>query len=332
MSKNIYCVGKIKGNEAIMNVAVNSNDIPTPSKSAKRVDIVSIKMVKESSILYKNRKISSPNDAYILFKEFLENSDREVLIVCSLDTKGHPSLIVATGEDFIGGVSSTARCMKIPIKRDDVYLKKLTHKQRTPNLVPTAAYYYIKHLSKIMDTLPDLFKNEFINYRDKYKNDKAHGRSAENIAWLILSYKLYLNYGYSLGYFGIEKMKDKLSEAEQIFIMLVDTQSQETESEDPVTMFLQAINELILSKQVHIEKIGTNSRNKNTMGWEDNEFYYLIPQSTYNNVMSFWKKQNKIFPHSSKTINEMLQEKNIIEVETSENEFGKTIFSGWLLS
>lgn len=33
--------------------------------SSKRVNIVSIKMVKESSILYKNRKILSPKDSVI---------------------------------------------------------------------------------------------------------------------------------------------------------------------------------------------------------------------------------------------------------------------------
>lgn len=39
----------------------------TPSK---RVDIVSIKLVKESSVLYETRTISSPYDAYKLIKTF----------------------------------------------------------------------------------------------------------------------------------------------------------------------------------------------------------------------------------------------------------------------
>nr|WP_315672420.1 JAB domain-containing protein [Clostridium sp. 19966] len=61
--------------------------------SSKRVDIVSIKMIKESSICYRNRRVNSPNDAYELVKEFLEGSDREQLIVCSLDTKNQPTTI-----------------------------------------------------------------------------------------------------------------------------------------------------------------------------------------------------------------------------------------------
>ena len=43
---------------------------------AKRVDIVSLKLVKESSVLYETRKISNPYDAYRLAKNFFIDSDR----------------------------------------------------------------------------------------------------------------------------------------------------------------------------------------------------------------------------------------------------------------
>ena len=37
---------------------------------AKRVNIVSLKLVKESSMLYKNRCVRSPEDGYQLLKQF----------------------------------------------------------------------------------------------------------------------------------------------------------------------------------------------------------------------------------------------------------------------
>lgn len=61
-----------------------------PRENAKRVDIVSIKMVKDSSIKYANRQINSPFDAFILLREFLEDCDREKLMVVCLDTKNQP--------------------------------------------------------------------------------------------------------------------------------------------------------------------------------------------------------------------------------------------------
>ncbi|PLV31812.1 hypothetical protein BSP4_43510 [Bacillus subtilis subsp. subtilis] len=60
------------------------------TKPAKRVNIVSLKLVRESSILYKERSVRSPEDGYELMKLFLENKDREHFIVASLDTKNQP--------------------------------------------------------------------------------------------------------------------------------------------------------------------------------------------------------------------------------------------------
>ncbi|MFL0250133.1 JAB domain-containing protein [Clostridium neuense] len=60
---------------------------PTP---AKRISIVSIKMIREGSILYNTRKILSPSDAVNLGKYFLEDADREKLIACCMDTKNQP--------------------------------------------------------------------------------------------------------------------------------------------------------------------------------------------------------------------------------------------------
>lgn len=57
---------------------------------AKRVNIVSLKLVKESSILYQKRSVCSPRDGYELLKQFLDDKDREHFIVVSLDTKNQP--------------------------------------------------------------------------------------------------------------------------------------------------------------------------------------------------------------------------------------------------
>ncbi|MTP79507.1 DNA repair protein RadC [Turicibacter sanguinis] len=61
------------------------------SNVAKRINIVSIKMVKESSFLYQTRQILSPNDAYEMIKEQLEGLDREQFIIACLNTKNEPT-------------------------------------------------------------------------------------------------------------------------------------------------------------------------------------------------------------------------------------------------
>ena len=48
---------------------------------AKRVNIVSVKLVKESSMLYKQRRVRSPQDSYELFRDYLGEVDREHFVV-----------------------------------------------------------------------------------------------------------------------------------------------------------------------------------------------------------------------------------------------------------
>lgn len=60
---------------------------------AKRVNIVTLKMVRESSILYQNRRIDSPSDAVDLLEPFLADEDREKFMVLCLDTKNQPTII-----------------------------------------------------------------------------------------------------------------------------------------------------------------------------------------------------------------------------------------------
>lgn len=61
--------------------------------SAKRISIVSIKMVREASVLYDIRRIGTLEDVVELGKKFLDDADREQLVVCCLDTKNQPTAI-----------------------------------------------------------------------------------------------------------------------------------------------------------------------------------------------------------------------------------------------
>jgi DNA repair protein RadC len=54
---------------------------------------VSLKLVRESSVLYRERQIKSPEDAYKLLKPFLVEADREKFVVVCLDTKNQPTAI-----------------------------------------------------------------------------------------------------------------------------------------------------------------------------------------------------------------------------------------------
>lgn len=79
--------------------------------SAKRVDIVSLKMVKESSRLYKPRHINTPLDAAALIRDLLADSDREKIMAICLDSKNQPTCITTVSIGTL--TSSTAHPREI---------------------------------------------------------------------------------------------------------------------------------------------------------------------------------------------------------------------------
>lgn len=63
------------------------------NKHLKRINVVSIKMIRESSVLYNIRRISEPKDIVDLGKKFLDELDREELIVACLNAKNEVNSI-----------------------------------------------------------------------------------------------------------------------------------------------------------------------------------------------------------------------------------------------
>lgn len=68
-------------------------NIPDVNQSAKRVPIITIKLIREASVLYPARRINSPLDAYEILKSFLVDADRENFYAIYLNTKNEPVAI-----------------------------------------------------------------------------------------------------------------------------------------------------------------------------------------------------------------------------------------------
>ncbi|MGM0165431.1 DNA repair protein RadC [Enterococcus sp. AZ135] len=59
----------------------------------KRVNIVSLQMIKEASTMYTGRRCNTPDAMYRLFAPFIETKDREHLVMAGLNQKLEPTVI-----------------------------------------------------------------------------------------------------------------------------------------------------------------------------------------------------------------------------------------------
>ncbi|WP_321166101.1 JAB domain-containing protein [Bacillus sp. FJAT-28004] len=73
------------------------------STKMKRLNVVSLKLVKESTLSYRTNVIRNPKDAFEIAKEFIGDEDREHCILICLDTKNKINCIQTIG---IGSLNS----------------------------------------------------------------------------------------------------------------------------------------------------------------------------------------------------------------------------------
>ncbi len=71
---------------------------------AKRVEVVSIRMVREKNIMYAKRTVDSPANVYALVASFLDESDREQFLVICVDNNLQPTNISVVS---IGALTET---------------------------------------------------------------------------------------------------------------------------------------------------------------------------------------------------------------------------------
>lgn len=78
-------------------------DNKTKNIRKRRLNVVTLQMLREKTFPYQTNKITSPDSAANLLKEFIGNSDRENLVLLCLDTKNQ---ITALHTVAIGSLNS----------------------------------------------------------------------------------------------------------------------------------------------------------------------------------------------------------------------------------
>lgn len=226
-----------------------------------------------------------------------------------------------TGEDFIGIHSSMARCICIYLNKHDVDLVKLTRRQANPLEMPTFIYYFLEWIAYVVNKnhrLPPIEIETFrANFRRNYSNE-VHGRLIDAIFFLQYSYKMFLDYGLNLKILTQVEYDESLNIATNILCKLALCQQSDMQQEKPLIMYLKTLTELINTNQIVLIEKGTEYKSKNH-GWYDEDFYYLMPEATFNMISKSWKIRNKEFPLSMTRLHRLLLDNDIVVPDSEPN-------------
>ena len=228
---------------------------------------------------------------------------------------------IVTGEDIPVGQSSVARFVGVEILQGDVDLEKLTQVQNTSELLAESMRGYIEWLIPQMEGLPTILAEKFVGKREQFQKAADHGRLGEAAAWLSIALEMMTKYFKYAGICSDEESQILLEESEQVLTTLILKQNALVNEEKPVEMFVKIVKELMVSGKIRVEAIRkVNSQDTlfdtgESIGWKDDNFYYLRPEITYNLVNKFLASRGQKFPILERTLWKQLDEAGLIQIE-----------------
>jgi hypothetical protein len=218
-----------------------------------------------------------------------------------LDSIGRPvytprGLLITSGEQLPNGQSFTARLFSIKIERDDIDKARLTAAQNVRRLYSQAMAYYVLWLKgrwpEFAQTLPEKFQEYRAMAYDLARENDQHPRLPQVVAWLYTGLSMGLTFALEKG--AISKAIYDLGHEDgwRILSELAAEQGKRVEKERPGKKVLESLKAVINSFGVRTWEKDEKTKyspvpGTTFIGWEDTEFYYLIPKTTYAAVRAF---------------------------------------------
>ncbi len=224
--------------------------------------------------------------------------------------------LIITGELLPDiGQSGLSRCIISELKKNDVDVSVLTAVQNQKQDLTLMMRAYIEWLIPQAETLPEQLKQGFEQYKKYYAPGIADDRLRESIIWLASGYGMFLQFIQSLNILSKTKF-DKLIANSSALVTLANAQNDLQQSNNPVSMFFEALDELVSTAQCQIVPVGhageIEKKNGVHIGYEDNNYIYLIPNMTHQEVYNFYKKQDVHFPLSKEQLYKNLMNDGLV--------------------
>ena len=213
-------------------------------------------------------------------------------------------------------------------KPGDVNLSVLTEVQHNRAHLNQVMTEFIQWLLPQYDALSGRLVERFEELRTKAQG-KGHGRVTEAVAHLQTALELWTEFLQDAGQLSKEDARLFLVEAWGIFLKTSDAQEEEIEESRPSELFCEALKEMLLTSEVRVQNRASGKTNKELeeavneglaeeqlyrahIGWEDNMYYYLLPEKTRNAVVQFYEKQGSHFSFGKTDLARMLYEDGVL--------------------
>ena len=209
-------------------------------------------------------------------------------------------IIIGTGEQHPPGQSLLARTLLVELDRTQVNLSALTEAQRTAARLPHAMAGYLLWLAPQMGGLPKILREAFEGARHRATAGSEHLRVPGALAHLWIGLDCGLRYAVEVGAIPGAEAEGLKARCWDALWELGDRQAQSVEGERPSWRFLTVFGALLAQGRTILlnkdSRSDTYNGNAAMVGWQDEEFIYLIPEAAYRAVIQFCRESGEPFP------------------------------------
>lgn len=222
------------------------------------------------------------------------------------------------------GPSGMARFYVISVEPGDIAITpelEVVQEMAGRGYLRKAMAEYIEWLSRRADGLTEELPKVYVRLRSQAMKETkgAHGRSAEAVAHVMLGYEMMLRYMVDIGAMQKEAAESEIREAWAVVMDNSRRQSEEAKEDRPVSMFLTAVTELLASKQATVRDltdVSAGSAPPSTIGYCDQQYYYLLPDVVFSRVCRLYTDQGVSFPLGKRALFKQLKDEGILTVDS----------------
>lgn len=230
-------------------------------------------------------------------------------------------------------VSGLARYFNIELNENDVQLDDLSEYQQLANdgvlcgimqsYIEWIKNVYLDDESAFVKTLEDVFLKYRKFYLDRLcaNRIKFHNRTPDMLAHLKIGFAFLLVFLKSKNQINKSEL-DKFEKVfDEIVLKAVSANAEIIELENPTTKFCEKLKSLLDSGRCYVEAKGTDSspRQKNCIGLQDDEHYYLFADTTHSEVRKLCTEQGEHFSISKNELLRQLRKEGLLLSRTSRN-------------
>ena len=230
-------------------------------------------------------------------------------------------------------VSGSARYFNIELNENDVQIDELSKYQQFANndTLCGIMQLYIAWIKDVYlddeDTFVKMLEDMFLKYRSDFINVlckskvKFHNRTPDMLAHLKIGFSfllVFLNEHEQVTKSELDKFEKVFDE---IILKAVSDNAEVIELENPTTKFCEKLRSLLDSGRCYVEIRGADRvpHQKNCLGLQDDNYYYLFADAAYSEVRKLCAEQGEHFSISKNELLQQLRKDGILISRTNRN-------------